>query len=195
VAPEGRRLVSAGLWRWRRRAGLERFALFQDGSGWSLAGTLLTLDERGPIEARYRVDCDERWRTTRVAVQLDEPGRQRSLELRVDPASGRWSEGDREHEAVRGCVDADLNWSPSTNTLPIRRLQPGVGAGSGPVTAAWVRFPDLTLEPLPQEYLRLAERRYRYTSAGGAFTAELAVDEHGLVVDYGDIWERVRDGS
>ena len=58
------------------------------------------------------------------------------------------------------------------------------------VTAAWVRFPELTVEPLPQEYLRLEERRYRYSSAGGRFVAELEVDEHGLVTTYGDIWAR-----
>ena len=35
--------------------------------------------------------------------------------------------------------------------------------------AAWVRFPDLTLQPLPQEYIRLADRQYRYSSRSGAF--------------------------
>jgi hypothetical protein len=58
------------------------------------------------------------------------------------------------------------------------------------MTAAWVRFPELALEPLPQEYGRLAERRYRYSSAGGRFVAELEVDEQGLVTTYGRIWAR-----
>jgi uncharacterized protein len=186
--------VAAGLWRRVGRPGLERFALLQEGAGWMLSGTLLAEHEGQPVEARYQVACDAAWRTTRVEVRLEAAGRERALSLRVDPEAGRWYEGDREHEGVRGCADADLNWSPSTNTLPIRRLRPEVGASSGPVIAAWIRFPELTLEPLPQEYLRLAERRYRYTSAGGAFTAELEVDEHALVLDYGGAWQRVSEG-
>jgi hypothetical protein len=182
-------MIASGLWRRLDRAGLERFALWREDEGWVLAGTLLVAGERGPVEARYRVSCDAEWRTREVQVQLEEADRTRSLHLTA--ADGRWYEGGREHEAVRGCVDADLNWSPSTNTLPIRRLRPAVGESRGAVTAAWIRFPQLTLEPLPQEYLRLADRRYRYTSAGGAFTAELEVDEHGLVIEYGDLWRRV----
>jgi uncharacterized protein len=189
----GSRVVAGGLWRWVGRTGLERFALLQEDAGWVLAGTLLTTDGHAPVEARYEVACDARWRTTRVEVRLEAGGVERALGLRVDVETGRWYEGDREHESLRGCLDADLNWSPSTNTLPIRRLQPEVGARSGVVTAAWIRFPQLTLEPLAQEYERLSERRYRYTSAGGAFTAEIDVDEHSLVVDYGEVWRRVRE--
>jgi uncharacterized protein len=181
--------IATGLWAWPGRPALERFALHQDRQGWRLAGTILAAGQPGPVEARYEVACDGQWRTREVRVHLDEAGAARSVHLRV--VDGRWQENGREHEAVRGCLDADLNWSPSTNTLPIRRLGLAVGQGSGPLTAAWLRFPQLTLEPLPQEYRRLAERRYRYTSAGGAFTAELEVDEHGLVVDYGDVWRRV----
>jgi uncharacterized protein len=180
--------VAGGLWRWLGRDGLERFALFQDPSGWRLAGTILVHDG-GPIEARYEVACDPQWRTREVRVQLEEAGGARSL--RLTAADGRWVEDGREHESVRGCIDADLNWSPTTNTLPIRRLALAVGQSSGPVTAAWVRFPSLTPEPLVQEYTRLSERRYRYTSGEGTFTAEIEVDEHGLVVDYGDLWRRV----
>jgi len=100
------------------------------------------------------------------------------------------SRNGREEEPLRGCVDVDLAWSPSTNTLPIRRLALAVGARRE-VTAAWVRFPELTLEPLAQEYERLAERRYRYTSAGGTFTAVLDVDDDGVVLEYAGGWQRV----
>jgi hypothetical protein len=59
------------------------------------------------------------------------------------------------------------------------------------VSAAWVKVPDLTLEPLPQRYLRTEEGRYRYQSRGGDFTADIDVDEMGLVTRYPPLWERV----
>jgi hypothetical protein len=94
-----------------------------------------------------------------------------------------------------GALDIDLGWSPSTNTLPIRRLGLEIGQTSGEFIAAWVRFPDLTLQPLPQEYVRLADRQYRYSSRSGAFVANLLVDDDDLVLDYEGFWQRVEAGK
>jgi hypothetical protein len=176
---------------WRRVGcpGLERFELRRENTGWSLGGTVVLVHEGEAAEARYAVACDGSWRTRWAEVTCTCGAATRTLELTV--TGDRWLEAGREHREVRGAVDVDLGWTPATNTLPIRRLGLRPGQRSGIVTAAWVRFPTLQLEPLPQEYERLDERRYRYTSGGGIFSAELSVDEEGLVVDYGDLWERV----
>ena len=174
---------------WKRldASGLEQFEMVADTRGWTLRGTILLSDGGRPFEARYELVCDSAWRTRTVAIDLRGPDGERSQRLSAE--DGRWFAGGAEIDAVRGCVDADLGWTPSTNTLPIRRLDLAIGQSKA-VTAAWVRFPELTVEPLPQEYLRLAERRYRYSSAGGRFVAELEVDEDGLVTTYGQIWAR-----
>ena len=63
------------------------------------------------------------------------------------------------------------------------------------MTAVWVRFPELTIESLPQRHTRLDERRYRYESAGGAFVAAIEVDELGLVTEYEGGWRRLATSS
>jgi hypothetical protein len=95
---------------------------------------------------------------------------------------------------VAGCLDVDLAFTPATNLLPLRRLGLAVGEGRD-ATAAWVRFPELDIQPLPQRYTRLAERLVRYESRGGAFTADLEVDELGLVMRYPPLWELVAGGD
>lgn len=87
------------------------------------------------------------------------------------------------------CTDIDLSVTPSTNTIPIRRLALDIG-GSEEVIAAWVRFPELTVEPLRQLYTRLDAKRYRYESVRSGFAAELEVDDAGLVVTYPHLWQR-----
>ena len=52
-----------------------------------------------------------------------------------------------------------LEWSPSTNALPIRRMALKVGETRA-VTAAWVRFPSLQVQRPEQSYEHLAEERY-----------------------------------
>jgi hypothetical protein len=81
-----------------------------------------------------------------------------------------------------------VEWSPSTNTLPTRRLGLALGE-TEMVAAAWVRFPSLEVQRLDQSYERIDERRYRYRS--GRFSADLLVDEDGMVLQYGVNWKAV----
>lgn len=108
------------------------------------------------------------------------------IEIAVDSAR-HWRLNGRECLEVAGCIDLDLNFSPSTNLLPIRRL--GLATGEeADVRAAWLRFPSFTLEPLEQRYRRIDAASYRYESAGGSFVAKLQVNEAGFVTEYPDLW-------
>jgi hypothetical protein len=193
---DGPQLVQSGLWQWKQGTGLERFELLRAShkDEWILRGTILTLSDSGPAEARYEVVCDGAWHTRRAEISLrdakSEDGSNERV-LRITAENGQWHENGQLNESVTGCIDIDLGWSPSTNTLPIRRLRLDVGQASGAVTAAWVSFPDLELRPLPQEYLRISEWQYRYSSSGGAFIAQISVDDEGLVLDYEGFWQRV----
>jgi hypothetical protein len=173
---------------WRRLdgPGLEHLRLWETPAGPRLQATVVAALDGVPVSARYEVDCFESWATRAVRVAVARGTREDSLELTVDER-GQWWRGSERHPAFDECVDVDLSITPATNTLPIRRLGLAVGE-SRDVTAAWVRFPDLALETLPQRYTRIAERRYRYESAGG-FVAELEVDDLGLVLRYGTYWE------
>src|SRR6185295_168660 len=83
----------------------------------------------------------------------------------------------------------DLNFSPATNLLPIRRLNLDIGQ-QAEVKAAWLRFPSFELQPLSQVYERLGAFKYRYSSNGGQFTAELTVNHAGFVTNYPQLWEK-----
>jgi hypothetical protein len=112
----------------------------------------------------------------------------RRLNLTVE-SHGKWRRSGQELPVLRDCTDVDLEVTPATNTLPIRRLALPIGKGQD-VTAAWVRFPDLEIEVLPQRYIRLNQNRYHYETTTG-FAAEIQVDEMGLVTAYPGGWERL----
>ena len=101
-------------------------------------------------------------------------------------AKGSWTVDGIAMRSLKGSTDVDLGCSPSTNTLPIRRLRLAIGA-SQTIQVAWVRFPGLTVVKAPQTYTRLDESTYRYSS--GTFEADLTVDEDGLVATYAE-WRR-----
>ncbi|MDP9371215.1 MAG: putative glycolipid-binding domain-containing protein [Chloroflexota bacterium] len=181
----------AVLWRSLNGPGCEYCVFGRAGDGWQIEGTVLLASDDRPLEVRYRVECDDRWSTRAVDIEMRAGPERRALQLRADDR-GRWWRDGEELPAVRGCPDIDLSVTPATNTLPIRRLGLTEGAGAA-VTAAWVRFPALTIEPLPQRYTRLARDRYRYESATG-YTTEIETDGLGLVTRYAGGWERVAEG-
>lgn len=154
-----------------------------------LAGSSVFTDAAGPCRLDYVVRTDERWRTTGAIVSGWIGDRIARVVLTVLP-DGRWRANGDEIASVAGALDVDLNWTPATNLLPIRRLDLAVGEEAA-VRAAWLRFPTLSLEPLDQVYRRVTERTYRYESGGGSFTALLEVDDDGLVTRYPEFCERV----
>ena len=150
------------------------------------------VQESVPWSAEYRVTFDPDWVTRSADVSVQHPGGPRHVTVRRD-GSGRWFADDRELESCRGALDVDLGVTPSTNTSAIRRLELPVG-GAAELTAAWVRFPELTVEPLRQRYTRLSEHSYRYESLrenAVVFQALLEVDASGLVERYERFFERV----
>lgn len=150
-----------------------------------LRGVALFTYQSQPCRLDYEIAYEPDWSTNEASVRgvVGE----HDIDVVVRVIGGQWQLNGEPVPAVDGCIDVDLNFSPSTNLLPIRRLRLAVG-DEARVRAAWLRFPTFALEPLEQSYRRLSERRYRYSSAGGRFVAELDVDESGLPLRYGDIW-------
>ena len=189
-------VVRTLLWRRVDVAGVEHFQLRDSPRGAQLVGTVLVPHEGAPLRLDYEVACSGGWETRRVTMTVSFAAAARRVELVADE-KGRWWMDGAERPDVTGCVDVDLSLTPSTNTLPVRRLgllDLPVGQ-SRDVRAAWVRFPELRVEPLEQRYTRVGERRLRYESrrahSDRAFTADLDVDDIGLVVTYPPLWERV----
>lgn len=178
------------LWKSHQLPGLETCRLLELEEGWRLEGAAVLNHEGRAVRLDYLIDCDPSW-STRAAVVTGWIGDHNiDITVAVDDDL-RWTLNGVTVPEVEGCTDIDLNFSPATNTLPIRRLEPKIDEAIS-VRAAWLRFPRFVLEPLEQSYTRLDQHRYLYQSAGGAFSAELSVDGDGQVIDYGEIWTRVR---
>jgi hypothetical protein len=156
-------------------------------STWQLSGVAVFVHERQPCRLNYLIVCDSAWKTrsTRVTGWLG--NKEIDIDISVEEGE-RWFLNGILCAAVEGFTDVDLNFSPSTNLLPIRRLDLEIGKEAD-VRAAWLRFPSFTLERLDQRYIRLDVTRYRYESAGGSFVTELDVNSNGFVTRYPNFCE------
>jgi hypothetical protein len=177
--------------RWRRLdvPGREEARVDRTIDGWRLTGHLDV--EEGGLAARlrYTIACDAQWRTRSALIEGDEGDRPIRFALEADGA-GHWTRDGAPVPEVAGALDVDLGFTPATNTLPIRRLALAVGE-SASVRSAWLRFPELRLEPLEQTYAREGELTFRYRALvdGEPFVARLETDGFGRVVRYEGLWE------
>lgn len=168
-------------------SGTELLELEEDRSANVLRGWVVALVDGIGCAVEYEVVVDQQWVTREVDVTLHR-GYTRTLEMEHD-GDGGWTVDGVRRPALDGCLDVDLGVSPSTNTLPIRRLRLGVGEEAN-LDAVWVRFPDMVVEVLSQSYRRKAESIYAYRS--DSFEADLEVDDQGVVLRYGDsLWQMV----
>jgi uncharacterized protein len=148
-------LLQSVVWRNLAAHGSDYCSLRQIGRSWLLQGTAIAVLKDGrPMLADYEIECDQLWHTRRVATTCLTGSTTRSIDLMVE-ASGVWRSSGEELPTLDQCTDIDLAVTPATHTLPIRRLNLEVGQ-SREVTAAWLKFPDLTLGTLPQRYTRLS---------------------------------------
>jgi hypothetical protein len=178
------------LWRRLDVPGHDAAGLHQWEGGAELRGMAVFRDENGPAALHYIVRCDAEWQTTEASV--NGWSGDRAVELRfLRTHVGGWTLNGMPCPAVAGCVDLDLNFTPATNLLPLRRLKLPVGQ-SAEVRSAWLEWPGAVLTPLVQRYARRSKTEYDYSAdlpGGAQFTATLRVDSSGWVLDYDGLWQ------
>ena len=175
------------IWRRLDTSGHESARVFLIKSHWTLTGTAVFVHDRQPCRLDYRLKCDSRWQTLSAKIAGWVGRKVIGVDISVD-SERHWQLNKQQCADVTGCIDLDLNFSPLTNTLPIRRLNLAVGREAR-VRAAWLKFPSFKLEPLEQIYHRVKTSKYRYESGGNRFSAELEVDKGGLVIHYPNFWQ------
>ena len=92
-----------------------------------------------------------------------------------------------------GAVDVDVAACVLFNAIPVRRLGLHRQAGEHHLPVVYVRLPDLSVRLVRQTYLAAGGGGQPRTVSfrHDEFTAELTVDDNGLVVDYPGLAHRV----
>ena len=191
-------------WAAMETPGLEHVRVSSDSGGWHAGGTVITTDD-GLATVRYQVQCDHGWRFRELRISVADASGERALEL-LAATDGRWRANRQPRPDLDGCIDIDINCTPLTNTLPIRRYGWAIGQARD-LDVAYVSVPELSVRKVRQRYTlltragagdpagppasgsRSASALYRYES--GEFRADLPVDDNALVLDYPGIWQRV----
>jgi hypothetical protein len=167
-----------------------------------------------PYKLFYKIDVRRGFTHSHLVVRVRGEGWHRELYLRRSE-SGAWSwrawtagepvelpdpgASDDLQADLLGALDCDLGLSPLTNLMPVRRNGLHAGPGACDIVVAWIAVPQLTLHAAPQRYehLRSSPRGsvVRFSALDSGFTADLALDLDGLVLDYPGLARRARSNN
>jgi hypothetical protein len=142
-----------------------------------------------PFRIQYEIEWDENWCTREVEIDVAMGGRAHGFHLSVDEHANWYNGEGREIGRLAGCRDVDIWPTPFTNTLAIRRLQLGAGDRQE-IDVAYIDALAGELMQKRQVYTALPGGDYQFESRESGFTARLAVDEYGLIVDYPGLFAR-----
>lgn len=168
--------------------GLEHLTIGLEGREVVARGVVI--GERGgqSYGVDYTVVCDEGW----VVRSLDLATTSGiALSIRSDGV-GAWRNHDgRPLAEFEGCHDVDLAGSAFTNTLPIRRIDWPSHRQGAEIGVVYVPFDTFVPVLDWQRYTCLEDGQlFRYEAVDRSFSADLPVDEDGLVLDYPTLFRR-----
>lgn len=166
--------------------GYDECSLVSSQAGWRLEGALWRQIERERLTLRYRVLCDSRWATRAVHLEQEWLGQPFSLQLTSDNFQHWWMAGEVRSDLV-GCYDVDIGLSPSTNVLPIRRLDLSLGEQRD-IDVVWIHLPEREVARARQSYRRVALDLYEFRSHDSGWESIIQVRGDGMVIAYPGGW-------
>jgi len=179
-------IVATAFWKRLDTEGHDACRLIRRADGWRLAGGAV-FDHRGEaVQLAYVVDCAADWRTLSASVRGSVGLEPLSFDIERAPG-GEWLLDGKAQPKAGGCVDLDLGFTPATNLIAIRRLQPGADADTPAPAAYYLEF-TLELGLVEQTYRRTAPGRLHYRSPAYGYDEVLTVSEIGFVTEYPGLW-------
>lgn len=155
----------------------------------SVRSAIVGRHDRLPYKVNYEIELDRNWMMKSVVIRSSLCNMDQTIALQYD-GYGHWFSDTKEWKHLEGCTDIDISLSPFTNTLPVNRLNMAVGE-TCETTVVYLDIPEFRIAKERQRYSRISEDTYRFTNDAGDFTADIRMDDAGLVAHYPTLFDRI----
>lgn len=185
-------MITELIWRSEEEPGFEHVRIDAGHPEWTVFDSMFVRESEGHVRrGGYTLVVDKAWRTLELRIMVEQaPGSMVARHL-LASGDGIWTDADGHAiPGLDGCIDVDIQWSPLTNTLPVRRLDMRDVAETD-IRVAYVALPGLDIRPMTQTYSRVDSSTIRYQSETRSFVRDLVVDDEGYVIAYPGLFQRM----
>jgi hypothetical protein len=173
-------------YRWRRNSGVGIEHLHINSCENNVIISSVVIGEEGGQQygVDYTIICASDWTVRSFKI---ENTKGQDLSLNSDGEGNWYNQDGTNRREITGAIDIDLSGTPFTNTLPIRRMDKHQRGYSQRYKVLYIPFSTLIPKLDRQQYTCLKPySRYRYEPLAREYSAELNVDENGIVENYPD---------
>ena len=117
--PSKEKVVRNILWSGTKTSSLDYCCVKRETEGWHFSGMIVAKFQTHPFGAHYEILVDKTFKTRRLAIEKIDAGKATHMEIEF--RDGIWTVDDKKRTDLRECTDVDIEASPITNTIPIRR--------------------------------------------------------------------------
>lgn len=184
-------MTSELIWQHLEAPGWEHVRVITDHPGWTVFDSILVREDGGQVlRGGYTLVVDKQWRTLELRFMLESaPGSMQGIHL-LSEGEGRWTDADEQHiPELDGILDVDIQWSPLTNTLPLKRLDMQEESDHD-IRVAYISLPQLALQVVDQHYHRPSASTIEFSAPGSPEKYLMDVDQDGYVSAYPELFER-----
>jgi uncharacterized protein len=174
---------------WQNWAGdtVENLVLKKTNEGILVESIIISKRMENPT-TRYTIRCDSLWRVRELNIR-SVGTRKEEISLKSD-GLGKWFDDLGPINDLNGAFDVDIEITPFTNTLPIRRLNLKEKQ-TEEILVVYIAVPELKFFVDRQRYTCLIRnKRYRFEQVDTEFVQDIEVDKYGLVLVYPNLFKR-----
>lgn len=177
------------IWKGILYQSLECFTLREDTGNYIISSKIIGSYLDKIYTAEYTINTDRNWNVLEFLIQSEVNSAKNTLSGKK--RGNKWEINQTERPEFEGIQYIDISLTPFTNTLPINTLKLQENK-SQEIQVIYIDVLNSALRPASQRYTRTAKEKYLYENIPKNFEAEITVDESGLVLDYPQLFERVK---
>lgn len=147
-----------------------------------------------PLRIYYEIYCNTHWEVKRVNIKRNDNEVKNICIISEEQGIWKYENGEEVND-LKGCIDIDISATPFTNTLPIKRLSLNEGESRN-IRVVYIDVDNFTLKSMKQRYTYISSSlegcKYKYENLESGFNEEIIVDKDSLVVDYPNLFKRIK---
>lgn len=177
------------IWKGILYQSLEYFTLQEHTENYIVSSKIIGSYLDKIYTAEYTINTDRNWNILEFFIQSEVNSTKNTLSGKK--LGNKWEINQIERPEFEGIQYIDISLTPFTNALPINTLKLQEN-NSQEIQVIYIDVLNNGFRTASQRYTRTAKEKYLYENIPTNFEAEITVDESGLVLDYPQLFERVK---
>lgn len=174
------------LWTGQRYHSTEHCILTENAVGNEIVSTIIGYSGGKIYKVDYEITTNEAWELRAASLKIQCNNKKQVIRI----------ERGEDGVLLNGVIvpeysdvkDIDISLTPFTNTLPINRLKL-VDNEKQVIQVLYFDILEKEIKPVKQVYTKLGVDLYRYENFDKSFSADIRVDEQGLVSHYPGLFD------